>query len=1353
VAGITGRGVEHFITGVMFSDPRRSDFSPAADGFTVTVRDMATCQLHRVPSSCVAIRSHTVSAFSSKVSLPGFVSMLGCMLMLGCLLFSVDLMAAGPNMPSWVTGRIIVKGKAGLSDARLERILNKARGRSLRKLQQINTHIVEVPPQAEEAVIKALSNNPHIEYAEKDMLVTPSIFIPDDPRYASQWHLPKIQAPTAWEASTGEGITVAILDSGVESTHPDLVNNLVPGWNVVNNNSDTSPVMYHGTSVAGVVAATSNNATGVASIAWNAMIMPIRITNESNGVASWSNMAEGFLWAADHGADVANLSYGLSSNSSTINNAAQYLRSKGGLAVVAAGNNNLDRGFSDNPYLITVAATTSSDARASYSNFGDNIDVAAPGSSIYTTYINGGYKSVSGTSIATPTTAGVVALIMAANPRLSPDEVEGILEDSAVDLGDAGWDPKFGHGRVNAAAAVQLATGGTPVDSLSPTVTITSPANNARVNGTVSVNVSASDNVGVMRVELFAKGERVGIDSTRPYVFSWNSANVAAGTDVILNATATDAAGNVGNASVSVTVEDIQPPMVTAPSAVTVEATAVLTSVDLGTATAIDNVDGTVAVSANPTGPFAVGEHTVVWSATDSAGNTGSAVQQVIVRDTTPPVVTPPADVVAPATATLTSVNLGQGVAQDLVDGSVTATPDSNGPFPVGITVVTWRATDSAGNTASATQRVTVTAMVDVTPPVITVPADFTVEASGPQTSVDTGQAVAVDAVDGAVAVTASQRGPFAPGVHRITWTARDAAGNTASAVQTITVVDTTPPVISLPDNTSVDATGYLTEVGADEVTATDAVSGSIVPVAEPAGPYLSGVHELTWSATDAAGNTAQASQTLTIRPLVNLAVDQTVSEGSAVTVAVFLSGPAPAYPVELPYTVSGSATNPEDHNAVDGVITIDSGTSGSLVFNTIDDGISGELADTVVLTLQAPVQVVLGPRRQHTVTIIEDNAPPLVTLQAEQAGSPTLIVTPDGGTVVVTAAVADPNTTDSHSFDWSLTDNRLVDSGVAGEGGYSFDPQWLAEGIYSLHVAVTDNGIPAQTVNVELFIRVSLPQPATTTGTDQDGDGIADAEEGTGDEDQDGIPDYLDAIDDPAILQGVALVADHALLSTEPGLGLRLGETALATGQNAAGITQADIASYAAQVNGGSVSPDSLFSYPGGLFDFEITGLSGPGQAVRVVVAQTVAIGAGAVYRKFRLGHGWQAFVEDALNGVSSAPGSPLSCPAPGDGAYQPGLQAGDYCVQLTLEDGGPNDADGQRNGVIQDPGGVAVSQAVNETTAPVATPDTSGGGSSGGGGGCVVGSREAVDPLLPLLLLWSVIGLMVRPQGRNHH
>jgi len=449
----------------------------------------------------------------------------------------------------WAEGQIIVKPRAGVSDEKLEQILSKSKGHSKGRFHQINAHLVEVPPQAEDAVIRALLNNPNIEYAEKDMLVELSAVTPNDPSFSSQWHLPKIQTPNAWSTTAGDGIIVAILDSGVQSDHPDLVNNLIPGWNVVSNNNDTSPVNWHGTAVAGAVAATANNFTGVASVAWRSKIMPVRITNRSDGWALWSDMANGILWAADHGADVVNMSYEVSTDGNVIKNAAQYLRNKGGVAVAAAGNSNIDVGYADNPYIITVSATDKNDSKASFSNYGDIIDVSAPGKDVYTTTVNSGYTYTWGTSFASPITSGVVALIMATNPYLTPDEVEIVLEQSADNIiAGTEWHKYFGHGRINAAAAVNLALQTTNVDTQTPVVTIFSPSQNSTISGTVALEVEASDNTSVVEVELYVNGGLIGTDSMTPYQFSWDTAQVA-DSNVTFVAKAYDAAGNVASSN------------------------------------------------------------------------------------------------------------------------------------------------------------------------------------------------------------------------------------------------------------------------------------------------------------------------------------------------------------------------------------------------------------------------------------------------------------------------------------------------------------------------------------------------------------------------------------------------------------------------------------------------------------------------------------------------------------------------------------------------------------------------------------------------------------------------------------
>lgn len=462
---------------------------------------------------------------------------------------------AAPDKP-WKEGQILVKPKAGLSDVEFDRILKRNNGQGKGAIGNLKVHIVSVPAKAEEAVVRALSRNPHIEFAELDMAVELSFVAPNDPRYGNQWHLPKIQTPTSWVTSKADNTVIAILDTGVDSAHSDLSSKLIPGWNSVDGSGDTSDINGHGTAVAGVAGAATDNANGVAGVAWNAQILPVRISNRSDGAAYFSDIARGLNWAADQGADVANISYGVS-NSSAVTNAAQYMRSKNGLVVVAAGNDGIDPGFADNPYMISVSATTSSDAKASWSNYGAFIDVAAPGASIQTTTRGGGYGNWNGTSFSSPVTAGVVALIKGANPTLTPDEVEQILKASADKIaGD--FHPYYGHGRVNAAVGVEMAQSmvNVTVDNEAPSVNIFSPTGGSTVSGLVEVEVNATDNVGVSEVSLYANGLYVGTDTTAPYQFSWDSSQIADGS-VTLSATAIDAAGNEGVSSdVNVTVKN-----------------------------------------------------------------------------------------------------------------------------------------------------------------------------------------------------------------------------------------------------------------------------------------------------------------------------------------------------------------------------------------------------------------------------------------------------------------------------------------------------------------------------------------------------------------------------------------------------------------------------------------------------------------------------------------------------------------------------------------------------------------------------------------------------------------------------
>jgi len=581
---------------------------------------------------------------------------------LGAALLPAPAVAA--DEAHWVPGRLLVQPRAGLPEAEFEKIVKQHGGKQVGKIEGINVRIIQLPPQASEKAVEALlKRNKHLKFAERDMLVRPGST--NDPYYSSAWHLPKIGTPNAWATSTGSAVVVAILDSGVDPSHPDLVSKLVAGWNAFDGNTDTRDVYGHGTKVAGAAAAATNNSTGVAAVAGGASIMPIRVSG-TDGYGSWSAIASGLTWAADRGARVANLSFYGIETSSSARSAAQYMKNKGGLVVTAAGNYGREETITPSDTMITVSATDSGDNLTSWSSYGSFVDIAAPGAGIYTTVNGGGYGAASGTSFASPVTAGVVALMMAANPALSGAEIEKRLYASALDLGVAGADKSFGHGRVDAAAAVLAAKGATnTVDSSAPSTSVTSPSGGTTVTGLVAIDVAASDNVGVARVDLLVNGVKLGSDTTAPYGFSWDSKAVADG-NVNLTAHAYDAAGNSSSHSVTVKVANSvaspdQPITNDGGESSTggIDATAPIASITNPsdgskvngnvnvTASAKDNlgvtglrlsIDGKVVATANGSSlsyrwnakNVSVGKHTLTVEAFDAANNMGSHSVSVV---------------------------------------------------------------------------------------------------------------------------------------------------------------------------------------------------------------------------------------------------------------------------------------------------------------------------------------------------------------------------------------------------------------------------------------------------------------------------------------------------------------------------------------------------------------------------------------------------------------------------------------------------------------------------------------------------------------------------------------------------
>lgn len=437
-----------------------------------------------------------------------------------------------------------------------------------------------------------------------------------------------------------------MIDSGIDPSNTDISSKLVAGWNFLTGTSNTMDDLGHGTATGGTAAADTNNGVGVSGVAWNNMIMPLVVLNSSNS-ASYSDIASAITYAANNGVRVINISIGGSSSSSTLQNAVNYAWSKGAVIFASAGNNS-----SSAPnypaacqYVVAVSATDVGDVLASFSNYGSYIDLSAPGNNILTTMMGGGYGYWYGTSFSAPIAAATAALVLSVNPGLSASALVSLLEQTSTDLGTPGWDEYFGYGRVNAYNAV-VAAGSGGRDTTPPTASIASPTAGVTVSGTVVVTGTATDNVGVVEIQLWVDGAlyTTASSAASPFSISWNTATAVNGSHS-LTVKAYDAAGNVGTSSaVSVTVNNVvippstQPPVVTLSSpanGATVSGNVAIdaSATDVVAVTQISiYIDGTLKTTATGakatytwnTRKAASGTHTITATAWDADGNTAS---------------------------------------------------------------------------------------------------------------------------------------------------------------------------------------------------------------------------------------------------------------------------------------------------------------------------------------------------------------------------------------------------------------------------------------------------------------------------------------------------------------------------------------------------------------------------------------------------------------------------------------------------------------------------------------------------------------------------------------------------------
>src|SRR5205809_2702847 len=355
------------------------------------------------------------------------------------------------------------------------------------------------------ALLDHLRQRPDVEFAEFDSHVQ-AFVTPNDPYFSTayptfkygsiaQWAPQAVSAPSAWAATDGsQSVVIAIVDTGVDDTHPDLASKIVGEYNFVKGES-VHDGYGHGTHVAGIAAAATDNSTGVAGICWNCGILSVKVL-DSQGSGYISDVASGITYAASHGARVISMSLGGSGHTDTMRSALQYAVTNNALPVCAMGNSGSSSNTPEPAYwhdCLSVIATEQTGAKASFSNYGMKADVAAPGVAVLstmptypvtltTTYgYRTNYDALSGTSMATPMVAGVAGLVLSQNPDLTPAQVAGIIEASSGD--GVSWSSNLAFGVVNAYKAVSSAIHS---DYAPPVANLVSPTEGATVSGLVT---------------------------------------------------------------------------------------------------------------------------------------------------------------------------------------------------------------------------------------------------------------------------------------------------------------------------------------------------------------------------------------------------------------------------------------------------------------------------------------------------------------------------------------------------------------------------------------------------------------------------------------------------------------------------------------------------------------------------------------------------------------------------------------------------------------------------------------------------------------------------------------------------
>lgn len=487
---------------------------------------------------------HPIRHPAAKQPFPGAIAL--------CAFVVLAVMLAAP---AWAE-RMMIQTRAGVSgDARRQMIADMG-GVEVGRIDALDVSFVEVPERRARSARAAAGQSALVQTAEPDSIAQATT-LPADPLLASQWGVERINAPAVWGISGGSGVLIAVVDSGIDAGHADLTG-VVSGYDFVNDDADASDDNGHGTQMAGVIAAAANG-VGTVGVAYNSRVLPVKVLG-ADGTGPYSAIAQGIVFAADRGAQIINLSLGGTVASDVLQSAVDYALARGAVVVAAAGNSGVNEPLYPAACrgVLAVTASDSSDLIATFSNWGSWVAFTAPGVAIQTTEWRGNgkdYTAVSGTSPAAAFVSGAIGLLL---PTTANDATAAValLQESAINLLSAGWDPYSGAGRIDLLAAYRAAGGSdtraepSVGDFQKPQVSVLYPTKNMEVDGVVPVQVVATDNVGVVRVELsvnLGRGNTRSIATltTAPFTVDWDTSAFAEGQKLIVMARAYDLAGNV----------------------------------------------------------------------------------------------------------------------------------------------------------------------------------------------------------------------------------------------------------------------------------------------------------------------------------------------------------------------------------------------------------------------------------------------------------------------------------------------------------------------------------------------------------------------------------------------------------------------------------------------------------------------------------------------------------------------------------------------------------------------------------------------------------------------------------------